>query len=252
MFCLKRLMLIVFILVIVILDYGNKTIILAESSNYQNQQYTNKRANVRSCARLDCTILVTLESGIAVNILGQVEGVSVKGMTLWYQIDVNGQTGYMHSSLLSIQSNITTNPSDVPNPAGETGMVVRVIDGDTIEVSINGVVYDIRYLQVNTPERYEVCSQEATNINVSLVSGQMVTLVSDVELVDRYGRLLRHVYVNGVHVNAELVRNGWAEAVRYGDNIAYWSNFTTLENTANTLGLGCHPTGIFNDGNSWR
>jgi len=98
--------------------------------------------------------------------------------------------------------------------------VTRVIDGDTIEVDIGGTIYRIRYIGMDTPElddeRPEFCAlaQEATRLNRQLVEGETVRLEQDISETDKYGRLLRYVYVGDTFVNAELVRQGlaWAEA----------------------------------------
>lgn len=129
---------------------------------------------------------------------------------------------------------------------GEVGQVEYVIDGDTIDVVINGQSYRVRYIGVNTPELDEPCYDDATNANLSLVGGETVQLVKDVSDTDRYGRLLRYVYVGDLFVNAELVTEGWAEAVRYEPDTAYLDIFYELEDEARAAGLGCHPTGVFN------
>ncbi len=137
-------------------------------------------------------------------------------------------------------------------PSGETGRVVRVIDGDTIDVEINGETVRVRYLQMNTPERDELCYDDATGANAVLVEGQIVTLVADEESEDRFGRLLRHIYIGDRHVNAEMVRGGFAEVVNYPPNDSFHNAFIGLEEAAARENLGCHPTGIFNDGSYTR
>jgi micrococcal nuclease len=142
-------------------------------------------------------------------------------------------------------------PSPTPgeqSPGGETAIVTRVIDGDTIEVDIGGVIYDVRYIGVNTPEDDEPCYAEATEANRALVEGQVVTLVKDVSETDRYGRLLRYVYVGDEMVNELLVANGWAEAVLYEPDSACWQQFVMLEQAVENLDIGCRSTGIFDDG----
>jgi micrococcal nuclease len=136
--------------------------------------------------------------------------------------------------------------------ADEVGRVVSVIDGDTIDVNINGEVFRVRYVGVNTPERDEPCYREATNANKALVEGQTVSLVKDKSDTDRFGRLLRYVYVGNTFVNRELVVQGYAEAVLYQPDDAFWSEFVDLEREAARASRGCHPTGIFNDGNTRR
>ncbi len=134
----------------------------------------------------------------------------------------------------------------------EVGRVTRVIDGDTIDVEINGVVQRVRYVGVNTPERDEVCYQQAADFNRRLVEGQTVGLVRDRSNTDRFDRLLRYVYVGETFVNLELVRAGFAEAVLYEPDDRHWQTFVDLERAAAAAGLGCHPTGIFNDGSFTR
>jgi endonuclease YncB( thermonuclease family) len=135
---------------------------------------------------------------------------------------------------------------------GDSGTVTQVIDGDTIDVNINGTEYRVRYIGMNTPERGEACYSEARNANVALVQGQTVTLVRDVSETDSFGRLLRYIYVNGVNVNAQLVAQGFAEAVEYPPDTAQTASFRDLEVQAQAANLGCHPTGIFNDGTNVR
>jgi micrococcal nuclease len=135
---------------------------------------------------------------------------------------------------------------------GQQGQVVRVIDGDTIDVRINGVDQRVRYVGVNTPESDEPCYEEALQANLALVQGQTVTLVKDQSDTDRFGRLLRYVYVGGVFVNERLVTEGFAEAVLYNPDREYYEDFRRLEQNAARDGLGCHASGIFDDGSDTR
>jgi endonuclease YncB( thermonuclease family) len=139
--------------------------------------------------------------------------------------------------------------NSVSAPRGETGRVTNVIDGDTIDVNINGEVVRIRYLGMNTTERGETCYTEGRDANAALVNGQTVTLVRDREAEDRYGRALRYVYVGNTFVNAELVRQGWAEAVMYEPNDAHWRELIAIEQEAAAAGRGCHSLStLFDDG----
>ncbi|MFP4323173.1 MAG: thermonuclease family protein [Anaerolineales bacterium] len=134
---------------------------------------------------------------------------------------------------------------------GERALVTRVIDGDTIEVEIDGVGYRVRYIGVNTPERDEPCYGPATNRNRQLVENQTVRLVRDETNTDRFGRLLRYVYSGGTFVNERLVQDGFAEATLYEPDDEYHELFVRREQTAAEANLGCHPTGIFDD-NTYR
>ncbi len=135
---------------------------------------------------------------------------------------------------------------------GQIAQVTRVIDGDTIDVQVDGVQYRVRYIGMNTPERNEACFREASDANAALVSGKTVTLVKDTSETDVYGRLLRYVYAGGTFINEELVREGWAENAVYPPDTKYAAVFHQLEVQARTQNIGCHPTGIFNDGSDTR
>lgn len=143
-------------------------------------------------------------------------------------------------------------PDTGSGPDGETATVVNVIDGDTIDVMLNGERVRVRYVGVNTPERDEPCYADATNANRDLVDGQNVTLVIDTSDTDRFDRLLRYIYVGDTFVNAELVRQGYAEVVSYPPDDAFFETFRDLEQEAARANRGCHPTGIFNDGSFTR
>lgn len=136
---------------------------------------------------------------------------------------------------------------------GETAQVVQIIDGDTIDVQFsNGTRERVRYVGMNTPERDEVCYNEAKQANAIFVEGKTVRLVKDVSDTDQYDRLLRYVYVGDLFVNRALVEQGYAEAVVYDPDRAHYDEFVTLEKQATSARRGCHPSGIFNDGSYTR
>ena len=121
--------------------------------------------------------------------------------------------------------------------------VIRVIDGDTIEVTIDGKVEKVRYIGIDSPEPYseevpECFSKEASMANRNLVENKKVTLVPDLEDRDRYDRLLRYVYVGDVFVNKELVKDGFAEAINIKPNSTHYNEFLSLEEQARTEGKG--------------
>ncbi|MGH9174455.1 MAG: thermonuclease family protein, partial [Vicinamibacterales bacterium] len=91
-----------------------------------------------------------------------------------------------------------------PTPTGEVGdgvPVVRVVDGDTIIVAIDGVEERLRYIGIDAPESVrpetpvECFGREASAENARLVEGKRVELEADISNRDRFGRLLRYVYV---------------------------------------------------------
>jgi micrococcal nuclease len=131
-----------------------------------------------------------------------------------------------------------------PVPAGLDGLVVRVVDGDTIHVSLSDHVEKVRYIGVNTPEIHhprrgeEPGGREAAAENAALVRGQRVRLELDVQARDRYGRLLAYVWVGETMVNAELVRRGYAQVMTVPPNVRYQDLFIRLQRDAREAGRG--------------
>lgn len=132
----------------------------------------------------------------------------------------------------------------VPNTTPQTGMVVSVTDGDTIKVRLDadGLVYPVRYIGMDTPEstiQHEPYGKEASEKNSEFVSGKRVTLFKDVSETDKYNRLLRYVFVDGLFVNYELVRQGFANAATYPPDVSCADLFREAEAYArdNSLGL---------------
>lgn len=116
--------------------------------------------------------------------------------------------------------------------------VVRVVDGDTIVIEGGERV---RYVSVDAPEATRVVEPfgpEATAFNRRLVEGRWVRLERDVSDRDRYGRLLRYVWVGEVLVEAELVREGFAEAKAYPPDLRYYACLEALEEEARREGRG--------------
>jgi len=139
-----------------------------------------------------------------------------------------------------VESPLTSVPETpaAPTPIGVSAEVLRVIDGDTIEVSINGDTYRVRYIGIDTPETrhpekpVEWMGPEAAAHNEQLVAGKTVILEKDVSETDKYGRLLRYVWVGDLMVNAELVRLGYAQVSTYPPDVKYQDLFLELQREA--------------------
>jgi micrococcal nuclease len=143
-------------------------------------------------------------------------------------------------------------PSDLSG-GEQFASVVYVVDGDTIDVRLsNNQPEKVRYIGVNTPESNEPCYNEATQANRFFVEGKTVRLVADRGERDPYGRLLRYVYVDNLFVNRALIEQGYGETVYYSPNRAFLETFKQLEREARAANRGCHPTGIFDDGDDER
>jgi micrococcal nuclease len=111
-------------------------------------------------------------------------------------------------------------------------LVTRVVDGDTIELETGDKV---RYIGIDTPETkhptkdVECYGKEASLKNKELVEGKEVRLEKDVSETDRYGRLLRYVYVGDLFVNYELVAEGYAQSSSYPPDIKHQDKFKEAE-----------------------
>lgn len=154
----------------------------------------------------------------------------------------------------------TPNPTPKPQPKpvfGEepTGptqraQVTRVIDGDTVEVAIGGRIFDVRYIGIDTPETVrpgtpvQWMGPEASAANRALVEGRMVVLERDISETDRYGRLLRYVWLRNADggwrmVNQALVRKGFAAVSTYPPDVKYTEAlFLPAQRAARNAGLG--------------
>lgn len=127
------------------------------------------------------------------------------------------QTSPMVSTFAGLQAQSTPTVSLAD---AQQAQVIRIVDGDTIHVSLNGTDQTVRYIGIDTPERAQPGYQAATEANRALVEGQTVYLLKETSATDRDGRLLRQVYLaDGRWVNGELVAQGWAQPVRYPPDI---------------------------------
>jgi micrococcal nuclease len=121
----------------------------------------------------------------------------------------------------------------------QTGLVTRVIDGDTIEVQLDdGVISRVRYIGIDAPGRDELWFMESNSANSGLVAGKTITLVKDVSEVDQYDRLLRYVMVEDVFVNYELVRQGLADIAFYPPDLACREAFLQAAQSAREAKIG--------------
>ena len=132
----------------------------------------------------------------------------------------------------------------IPQPALDTlevATVAAVIDGDTIRLIDQR---KLRYIGIDTPETshpekgIECFGIEAHQFNEQLVVGQTVYLQKDKSETDRYGRLLRYVWLNGKLVNEILVIQGYARAKKYPPDVFWNHQLKQAETKAQTDGKG--------------
>ena len=128
-------------------------------------------------------------------------------------------------------------------PPRQWAQVLRVIDGDSIVVSLDCCPciesFSVRLLGVDTPERGECYYSEATEATRALVDGKRIALERDVSEFDSFGRLLRHVYTeSGEWLNGPLVAEGYARVLTVGADRRYAETLLDLQLQAQTDGWG--------------
>lgn len=125
-----------------------------------------------------------------------------------------------------------------PDRPVESAHLVRVIDGDTIDVALGGQTRRVRYIGIDAPERNQPFYAESAAANRSLVAGKTLWLVRDVSETDRYGRLLRYVIAGEIFVNLALVREGYAQTMTVPPDVSCAEAFRAAEAEARAAGRG--------------
>ena len=130
--------------------------------------------------------------------------------------------------------------------SGPSYPVVSVVDGDTIKVRINGRKETVRLVGVDTPETKkpnlppQCFGKEATSHMQSLVQSKDVQLAADPTQDDRdkYGRLLRYVFVGGKNVAYEQILGGFGREYTYDADYQYQANFQSAQVAAQAAHRG--------------
>ena len=123
--------------------------------------------------------------------------------------------------------------------------VLRVVDGDTIEIDYNGEKEKVRLIGVDTPESVHPDAEKNTDygktaaeFTTEKLEGQLVSLEFDVEQRDKYGRLLAYVYLDGQMFNSLLLEEGHAMVSTYPPNVKYADLFLEQQQEAREAGVG--------------
>ena len=128
----------------------------------------------------------------------------------------------------------------------EDGTVTRVVDGDTLKVSIGGEEQTVRLIGVDTPESVdprrpvECFGEEASEFVKQRVEGERVKLVTDSTQSDRdrYDRLLRYVYTGDEMLNREIIAEGYGFEYTVGKKHLFADEFRELEERAKNQEIG--------------
>ncbi len=169
------------------------------------------------------------------------------GFLLW-QGNFSKTSAHIAQTADIIDSQTTIVTTHATSASNDFVPVVRVIDGDTIVVSIAGTDDTVRLLGMDTPETVDsrkpvqCFGPEASAETKSLLDGQSVRLVADQTQAnrDKYGRLLRYVYLpDGTFVDLILVQLGFAREYTYENKpYEFQQEFLRAQSTAQETGRG--------------
>ncbi len=126
---------------------------------------------------------------------------------------------------------------------GEMALVTKVVDGDTIEVLMNGQKYSVRIIGVDTPETVDprrpvgCFGKEASNKAKEILSGKNVLLEKDVSEMDKYRRILRFVYLplpDGtlLFFDDYMIREGYGKVLTIPPDVKYSEQFLEAQREA--------------------
>ncbi|WP_312147967.1 thermonuclease family protein [Paenibacillus odorifer] len=124
--------------------------------------------------------------------------------------------------------------------------VTRVVDGDTMKLTISGKKETIRLLLVDTPESVnpnipepQPFSLEASDFAKKMLTDKDVQIELDVSERDKYGRLLCYLYIDGKMFNEILLEQGYARvAYVFAPNTKYVDQFRAIQDKARERGIG--------------
>lgn len=140
------------------------------------------------------------------------------------------------SDLRSIQKTIFLTPTPTLSPTQiSTAHVLSVIDGDTIVIE-GGI--KVRYVGIDAPEVNECFAEQSLRENKKLVEGKTVKLEKDVSDKDKYGRLLRYVYIGNLSVSEYLVKGGFAKVAGIKPDLRYYQQIKKAQEKAKKFNRG--------------
>ena len=114
----------------------------------------------------------------------------------------------------------------------EVATVRKVIDGDSIEIELNGKILQVRYIGINAPDYnlgVDAAARAAERANRELVEGKKIQMFRDTSDTDKFDRLLRYVFVEGIFVNQWLIKQGFAQVKSYPPDTACHSLFLSTQ-----------------------
>ena len=205
-------------------------------------EVTVDRLNVRAGPSADAELLGQVKQGDALPILGRDDTGD------WLRVQLpDGEAGWVSAQYVRVDADVAqsatpataqTIPAGVIPASAIPAQLLDVVDGETIKVSLAGASEELRYIGIDTPERGQPGFGAATRANRDLLTTTLY-LVADQSDRDSNGRFLRYVYTDaGLMVNAELVRQGWAQPAEVPPDTAHAAEFRVLAGEAAGSGRG--------------
>jgi micrococcal nuclease len=152
----------------------------------------------------------------------------------------------------SFEDQLAADPSrSLPAHVALDTTLVRVVDGDTLVAAVEGHDERVRLIGIDTPETVSPSKpvqcygkQASDHLKGLLPKGTPIRLVTDADTHDVYGRLLAYVYrrADGLFVNLELARDGFASLLTYPPNVAHQPQFSAAVDGAHRRRLGLWGT----------
>ncbi len=175
-------------------------------------------------------------------------------LTKFFDMSIQYVRPNIHMSALNHMTELPgLNLVDISTTTEEFLSVVKVVDGDTIDVMENGMKVRVRLIGINTPETVdprrivECFGKEASQKTKGLLSNGIVKLVGDLSQgdTDKYDRRLAYVFTSdGTFVNLELVKQGYAYEYTYRTPYKYQTEFREAERNAREAGRGLWAPGM--------
>jgi micrococcal nuclease len=146
-----------------------------------------------------------------------------------------------------LESQISEVPKSNNNKNLLSATIVKNVDGDTVNIRLNGKIEKVRMLCVDTPETHhprlgvQPYGKEASDYTKKILSvGTKIEIEPGIGGGrDKYGRLLAYIYVNGKMFNEMLLEQGLARvAYIYAPNTKYVDEFYTIQKKAQKKGVG--------------
>jgi micrococcal nuclease len=136
-----------------------------------------------------------------------------------------------------------TSQTNQTSEQSEKALVVKIVDGDTVDVQIPGQIDTerIRIIGINTPEKDQCYFNEANEKATTLLKDQEILLEKDDSQgdKDKYGRTLSHILINDTNYGEIMIKEGFAKEYTYNKPYKYQSVFKEAQDFAmeNDLGI---------------